>query len=211
MKQFIQSIPSFYQSLIKKPKEHLVAIFAHIDAIVAILALVFCVAFPNKQTFAYQSDHSADPYSIGFHQLKQETKSTPLNEVGKTTIYVLYKDTCKVCKEYQDEIIQMMDELKADKDTKIDVYYVNATKEQPKWLFKNLAISLGKEIKTPYVIELRADLHTGSQLDKIKYYPIVRGRLDSKDVIKKAKLHLLSGAKVQESQISELTNLSYID
>lgn len=93
-------------------------------------------------------------------------------------IYVLYKPTCKKCKEQMPNIKAAMNEL--SKDTGINVRYLNTKDGVPDWFIDAFPTNTFAGIKTPYLIYVNKDGKNQAVKDAYVYGK----RLDTHQVIK---------------------------
>lgn len=106
---------------------------------------------------------------------KQSFKDT---QKANEQIYVLYKPTCKKCKEQMPNIKAAMNEL--SKDTGINVRYFNTKGGIPDWFIDAFPANTFTGIKTPYLIYVNKD--GKNQVVKDAY--VYGKRLDTHQAIK---------------------------
>lgn len=106
---------------------------------------------------------------------KQSFKDT---QKANEQIYVLYKPTCKKCKEQMPNIKAAMNEL--SKDTGINVRYFNTKDGIPDWFIDAFPANTFTGIKTPYLIYVNKD--GKNQVVKDAY--VYGKRLDTHQAIK---------------------------
>lgn len=106
---------------------------------------------------------------------KQSFKGT---QKANEQIYVLYKPTCKKCKEQMPNIKAAMNEL--SKDTGINVRYFNTKDGIPDWFNDAFPANTFTGIKTPYLIYVNKD--GKNQVVKDAY--VYGKRLDTHQAIK---------------------------
>lgn len=106
---------------------------------------------------------------------KQSFKDT---QKANEQIYVLYKPTCKKCKEQMPNIKAAMNEL--SKDTGINVQYFNTKDGIPGWFNDAFPANTFTGIKTPYVIYVNKDGKNQAVKDAYVYGK----RLDTHQAIK---------------------------
>lgn len=106
---------------------------------------------------------------------KQSFKDT---QKANEQVYVLYKPTCKKCKEQMPNIKAAMNEL--SKDTGINVRYFNIKDGIPDWFIDAFPANTFTGIKTPYLIYVNKD--GKNQVVKDAY--VYGKRLDTHQAIK---------------------------
>lgn len=106
---------------------------------------------------------------------KQSFKDT---QKANEQVYVLYKPTCKKCKEQMPNIKAAMNEL--SKDTGINVRYFNTKDGIPDWFIDAFPANTFTGIKTPYLIYVNKD--GKNQVVKDAY--VYGKRLDTHQAIK---------------------------
>lgn len=114
-----------------------------------------------------------------FPQAQVLTKQSFIDtQKANEQIYVLYKPTCKKCKEQMPNIKAAMNEL--SKDTGINVRYFNTKDGIPDWFIDAFPANTFTGIKTPYLIYVNKD--GKNQLVKDAY--VYGKRLDTHQAIK---------------------------
>lgn len=93
-------------------------------------------------------------------------------------IYVLYKPTCKKCKEQMPNIKAAMHELAGD--TGINVQYINTKDGIPGWFNEAFPANTFTGIKTPYVVYV----NKGGKNQAVKDAYVYGKRLDTHQAIK---------------------------
>lgn len=97
-------------------------------------------------------------------------------------IYVLYKPTCKKCKEQMPNIKAAMNEL--SKDTGINVRYLNTKDGVPDWFIDAFPANTFAGIKTPYLIYVNKDGKNQAVKDAYVYGKRMDTHQAIKDIIK---------------------------
>lgn len=97
-------------------------------------------------------------------------------------IYVLYKQTCKKCKEQMPNIKAAMNEL--SKDTGINVRYLNTKDGVPDWFIDAFPANTFAGIKTPYLIYVNKDGKNQAVKDAYVYGKRLDTHQAIKDIIK---------------------------
>ena len=97
-------------------------------------------------------------------------------------IYVLYKPTCKKCKEQMPNIKAAMNEL--SKDTGINVRYLNTKDGVPDWFIDAFPANTFAGIKTPYLIYVNKDGKNQAVKDAYVYGKRLDTHQAIKDIIK---------------------------
>lgn len=97
-------------------------------------------------------------------------------------IYVLYKPTCKKCKEQMPNIKAAMNEL--SKDTGINVRYLNTKDGVPDWFIDAFPANTFAGIKTPYLIYANKDGKNQAVKDAYVYGKRLDTHQAIKDIIK---------------------------
>lgn len=105
-------------------------------------------------------------------------KSFKDTQKANEQVYVLYKPTCKKCKEQMPNIKAAMNEL--NKDTGINVRYFNTKDGIPDWFIDAFPANTFTGIKTPYLIYVNKD--GKNQVVKDAY--VYGKRLDTHQAIK---------------------------
>lgn len=106
---------------------------------------------------------------------KQSFKDT---QKANEQVYVLYKPTCKKCKEQMPNIKAAMHELAGD--TGINVQYINTKDGIPGWFNEAFPANTFTGIKTPYVVYVNKDGKNQAVKDAYVYGK----RLDTHQAIK---------------------------
>lgn len=110
---------------------------------------------------------------------KQSFKDT---QKANEQIYVLYKPTCKKCKEQMPNIKAAMNEL--SKDTGINVRYFNTKDGIPDWFNDAFPANTFTGIKTPYLIYVNKDGKNQTVKDAYVYGKRLDTHQAIKDIIK---------------------------
>lgn len=110
---------------------------------------------------------------------KQSFKGT---QKANEQIYVLYKPTCKKCKEQMPNIKAAMNEL--SKDTGINVRYLNTKDGVPDWFIDAFPANTFAGIKTPYLIYVNKDGKNQAVKDAYVYGKRLDTHQAIKDIIK---------------------------
>ena len=110
---------------------------------------------------------------------KQSFKDT---QKANEQIYVLYKPTCKKCKEQMPNIKAAMNEL--SKDTGINVRYFNTKDGIPDWFNDAFPVNTFTGIKTPYLIYVNKDGKNQTVKDAYVYGKRLDTHQAIKDIIK---------------------------
>lgn len=105
-------------------------------------------------------------------------KSFKDTQKANEQVYVLYKPTCKKCKEQMPNIKAAMNEL--SKDTGINVRYFNTKDGIPDWFIDAFPANTFTGIKTPYLIYVNKDGKNQAVKDAYVYGK----RLDTHQAIK---------------------------
>lgn len=105
-------------------------------------------------------------------------KSFKDTQKANEQVYVLYKPTCKKCKEQMPNIKAAMHELAGD--TGINVQYINTKDGVPDWFIDAFPANTFAGIKTPYLIYVNKDNKNQAVKDAYVYGK----RLDTHQAIK---------------------------
>lgn len=110
---------------------------------------------------------------------KQSFKDT---QKANEQVYVLYKPTCKKCKEQMPNIKAAMHELAGD--TGINVQYINTKDGVPDWFNDAFPANTFTGIKTPYLIYVNKDNKNQAVKDAYVYGKRLDTHQAIKDIIK---------------------------